>query len=228
MTGCGQPNWACGGAYRRIRVFTSVRMSRASESQGAGSCAGGVRTSGRHMMVRADRSRTGGRRQLPACHCQARGQVCSDAGESSVQVPGFAGGQPGFRGQSAKPLPSLWWPSRAHGNDDFIPGHISFADTCPDVTIPGGAACGGAVATLKDLATCMQCVAEFESECTDRAQVPQFSAYPPECNLAACDDGEQDGNETDVDCGGSCVPCPSGDGCAVDRDCLSGTCTSGM
>ncbi len=45
---------------------------------------------------------------------------------------------------------------------------------------------------------------------------------------AACDDGEQNGNETDVDCGGSCEDCLPGEGCATGTDCTTGVCTGGI
>jgi hypothetical protein len=42
---------------------------------------------------------------------------------------------------------------------------------------------------------------------------------------ANCDNGERDGDETDVDCGGVlCLPCSEGDTCAVDADCLGVVC----
>ena len=37
-------------------------------------------------------------------------------------------------------------------------------------------------------------------------------------------DGVQDGDETDVDCGGSCPSCPANAACNVNADCLSGIC----
>jgi len=47
----------------------------------------------------------------------------------------------------------------------------------------------------------------------------------PNCDL--CADGVQDGAETDRDCGGAsvCPRCLTGQKCAVDTDCASGTCT---
>ncbi|EDM76080.1 putative lipoprotein [Plesiocystis pacifica SIR-1] len=42
-----------------------------------------------------------------------------------------------------------------------------------------------------------------------------------------CDNGEQDGDETDVDCGGSCAPCDNGGGCMEDTDCASLYCDEG-
>jgi len=43
-----------------------------------------------------------------------------------------------------------------------------------------------------------------------------------------CEDGEQNGGETDVDCGGSCGPCGDGGGCSTGDDCSSGRCISGI
>ena len=45
---------------------------------------------------------------------------------------------------------------------------------------------------------------------------------------AACNDGERNGDETDVDCGGpSCKQCVIGNACRTSSDCASGDCTSG-
>ncbi len=44
----------------------------------------------------------------------------------------------------------------------------------------------------------------------------------------ACDNGRQDGDETDVDCGGVvCDDCAVGAGCASPADCASGVCAAG-
>jgi hypothetical protein len=43
---------------------------------------------------------------------------------------------------------------------------------------------------------------------------------------ASCTDGAQNGDETDVDCGGSCPPCADGLVCAMDADCASMICAS--
>ena len=39
-----------------------------------------------------------------------------------------------------------------------------------------------------------------------------------------CSDGKVSGDETDVDCGGSCMPCAINKACKVDADCASATC----
>ncbi len=41
-----------------------------------------------------------------------------------------------------------------------------------------------------------------------------------------CFDGQQNGQESDVDCGGDCSPCEVGDACREWRDCWSGRCAS--
>lgn len=45
------------------------------------------------------------------------------------------------------------------------------------------------------------------------------------CLASTCDSDQQDGDETGVDCGGSCPLCPDGEGCASGTDCLSGVCS---
>lgn len=47
------------------------------------------------------------------------------------------------------------------------------------------------------------------------------------CAAPACDDGVMNGTETDLDCGGSCSPCPDLAQCVVAEDCESGICGGG-
>jgi len=43
-----------------------------------------------------------------------------------------------------------------------------------------------------------------------------------------CSDGQRDGDETDVDCGGSCGVCGDGRVCTAAADCASGACTASL
>ncbi len=43
-----------------------------------------------------------------------------------------------------------------------------------------------------------------------------------------CMNGVQDGDESDIDCGGSCAPCQAGGLCNGNLDCASGTCDGGV
>jgi hypothetical protein len=47
------------------------------------------------------------------------------------------------------------------------------------------------------------------------------------CAIGTCTDQRQDGDETDVDCGGRCPSCSDAARCAANRDCSSGLCGGG-
>jgi len=56
------------------------------------------------------------------------------------------------------------------------------------------------------------------------AVTDRYSREPQE-PASLCTDGELDGDETDVDCGGpDCEPCADGRACLDDDDCASGSC----
>jgi hypothetical protein len=68
-----------------------------------------------------------------------------------------------------------------NGVEDQQPGDLGASTECPDVQIPGGAACGGPIATLNDLVDCVLCVTEFKATCLDALTVPELKSYPSEC-----------------------------------------------
>jgi hypothetical protein len=47
------------------------------------------------------------------------------------------------------------------------------------------------------------------------------------CQAPSCVDAVQNGNESDVDCGGTCLGCALGLRCRIGADCASGACSSG-
>lgn len=52
---------------------------------------------------------------------------------------------------------------------------------------------------------------------------------PLEPLTPSCSNGVKDNDETDIDCGGSCPPCPEGKNCTQDSDCASGlVCENGV
>jgi hypothetical protein len=53
----------------------------------------------------------------------------------------------------------------------------------------------------------------------------QSSVCNGTCAEPSCADGAQNGDETDLDCGGSCDGCVVGQACAVEGDCATGNCT---
>jgi len=55
------------------------------------------------------------------------------------------------------------------------------------------------------------------------------SGATPDKGCFSCNDGYKNGDETDIDCGGTlCDPCPDGKSCLVNSDCLSNFCNGGV
>ncbi len=70
-----------------------------------------------------------------------------------------------------------------NGVGDLTPAAIGFAPTCPAVAPVGGPTCAGPVSTLSDLVGCIDCVADFKTDCPDAAAVPELvNPYPATCN----------------------------------------------
>ena len=65
---------------------------------------------------------------------------------------------------------------------DLSVAEIGLWAQCDAVTIPGGSSCGGAIADMRSLIDCVDCVTEFKVDCADRSAVPALAAYPAECN----------------------------------------------
>jgi hypothetical protein len=67
----------------------------------------------------------------------------------------------------------------------FSPAAIGFEPDCPDDTVPSsGMPCGAVVDSLGALIACVDCVTEFEIDCTTDLAVPALTSYPAECNPA--------------------------------------------
>ena len=74
-------------------------------------------------------------------------------------------------------------------------------------------------------AVCGMDVARLGTECTaDNGEVCDGDGN---CVAAGCIDAQKNGDETDVDCGGSCEPCDNGLMCIVAVDCDSQFCDQG-
>jgi hypothetical protein len=81
-----------------------------------------------------------------------------------------------------------------------------------------GATCNG-TSHCNAASECVECV--IDANCA--SMVCNMTTFT--CAAASCGDGAQNGNETDLNCGGSCPPCATGDGCLIDADCESNLCT---
>jgi hypothetical protein len=73
---------------------------------------------------------------------------------------------------------------------------------------------GGSV--CDDGGACVECL--VDADCSNGA------CQSNECVAPTCVDGEQNGSETDLDCGGSCAPCLNGQSCSQASDCDSQFC----
>ena len=78
--------------------------------------------------------------------------------------------------------------------------------------------CGGSCgATCTTNQACLSA-----ADCVDKV----CAGSPKKCAAPKCDDGLLNGDETDVDCGGSCATkCGPGDACEMNVDCTGGICT---
>jgi hypothetical protein len=101
-------------------------------------------------------------------------------------------------------------------------GGVCSSPTCADGVTNGGESgvdCGG-------MSGCPRC-ADGQTCRTGADCVNGTCGTDMRCASAtttACTDGVKDGNETDVDCGGSCAPCAFGGVCLIATDCVSGVC----
>ncbi|HQY65133.1 MAG TPA: hypothetical protein PK141_27260 [Polyangiaceae bacterium] len=105
---------------------------------------------------------------------------------------------------------------------DVCVAGVCAKDTCSDGAKNGtdtDVDCGGAACPRCEVG--LMCLTDADcvsDSCADRGM--GLRCQPP-----SCADGEQNGAETDVDCGGpSCSPCVRGARCLVGADCVSGGC----
>ncbi len=90
--------------------------------------------------------------------------------------------------------------------------------TCGFDDAPPGTACTEGGTKCDGSGACVECVTG--PDCA--SGVCQGNV----CIGATCMDLAHNGDETDVDCGGSCPPCGLGDGCGVADDCVTGNCAT--
>jgi hypothetical protein len=89
------------------------------------------------------------------------------------------------------------------------------------VPLAAGTPCGALGAWACDgLGACVQCLTALM--CGAGEECVHHSCLAPSCTNQL-----QDGDESDVDCGGSCAPCAIGRSCSSRRDCASTTCDPG-
>jgi cysteine-rich repeat protein len=109
-------------------------------------------------------------------------------------------------------------------------GDASDADVeCVDPCTVGDERCSGDVAERCTRRT-NGCTAFTPVEdCSESGEACVEEGAEAGCGSAGptCTDGEANGSESDVDCGGDCAPCEDGDACNEGTDCTSGLCDAG-
>jgi hypothetical protein len=103
--------------------------------------------------------------------------------------------------------------------DDVVCELDPGSGTCPPTPTPGAP-------TPTPTSTPAGCNANGQS-CTGNFQCCSFVCMFNTCLAPTCNDGIQNGNETGVDCGGSCPACQLGQGCSTNTDCQATTTCSG-
>ncbi len=106
------------------------------------------------------------------------------------------------------------------GCQDGTPTHDPAAGACDE---DGGAVCADPAGPKAG--TCVEC--NVDADCTG-SDVCDPAMMSNTCVDPSCADGVLNGDETDVDCGGTCAPCANTDDCLVASDCASGFCNANV
>ncbi len=116
--------------------------------------------------------------------------------------------------------------------DSLVDAAVNGGDggTCHDACdVPGALRCSGSRLEIcaDDSAGCYTW--NLQQDCAANSQVCDDANGQPACvTPETCQDGIRNQDETDIDCGGTCAPCPEGAGCSGDDDCASGLCRNGV
>ncbi len=140
--------------------------------------------------------------------CQSAAQC--PAASSTCATPACTNGACGFTNQ---PKGTACNDSGGHvcdGNGHCVPECMQASD-CP----PTGTAC--ATPVCEPGGTCGTSNAALGTPCSDNGGVTCDGNGV--CTQAHCSDGMKDGDESDVDCGGSCSACAVGKACGMTSDC---------
>ncbi|TXD39304.1 hypothetical protein FRC98_02585 [Lujinxingia vulgaris] len=119
----------------------------------------------------------------------------------------------------------LAWTLAACGDDASVVPNVP-APTCDDGAQNGvetDVDCGGDTCGTCDVAQSCDEDSDCASEVCDEGVCVSPALPDP-----TCDDGAQNGDETDVDCGGECGVCDEGLSCDIAEDCSSGVCDEGI
>ncbi len=100
-------------------------------------------------------------------------------------------------------------------------GFVGPSEACDDANDIDGDGCNDCA-----LPGCGNGILDPDEECDDGND--DDADFCGNCVAATCVDEVQNGDESDLDCGGSCEPCQTDQMCSDDSDCIYGVCTNGI
>ncbi|EYF08819.1 formylglycine-generating enzyme family protein [Chondromyces apiculatus] len=109
-------------------------------------------------------------------------------------------------------------------------GSVCVAASCTNGTQDGSETdvdCGGGTMTTGSNPACPPC--PLTAGCSVREDCETLNCGSTNVCLAeSCNDGSQNQDETDMDCGGPCPACAAGSACVIPADCMDQVCTTGV
>lgn len=144
----------------------------------------------------------------PSCTLDSMGLLPAGA----VDAGGGAGGSSGIACTSAPECPGATTDCQRPNCVDGECGTF-FEPTGKTCSMDGGSYCNGR-------GDCVECT--DGSHCPGATEICDTTTW--ECIPTTCDDGQENGGESDVDCGGPCPGCTNGQECNDDADCASRFC----
>jgi len=100
-------------------------------------------------------------------------------------------------------------------------GYVGPNEACDDGNEIDGDGCNSCAAP-----GCGNGIVDEGEQCDDGNDLD--TDFCGNCISATCEDEANNGDESDVDCGGSCPSCEAGDICNADTDCVYGVCADGV
>lgn len=107
---------------------------------------------------------------------------------------------------------------------------------CGDGKVDAGEECdlgpllsdNGGCTTKCMLAVCGDGLLYIGEEACDDGNTDESDDCTSLCEAPGCDDGFKSGEESDIDCGGGCLPCDVGLNCTLSSDCKTWACDDGV
>jgi cysteine-rich repeat protein len=142
----------------------------------------------------------------------------SESDESATDESGMEESDTGTSDdEGTDPMPDLG------GMDDTDCGDGTI-DVDEECDLGAGNADNGACTSQCKLAQCGDGLVQLGQEACDDGNEFENDPCTTLCQAPSCDDGIASGQESDIDCGGGCLPCAVGQTCEFASDCVTSAC----